>query len=113
MCRKQWHRSIIKQYLLSVHHKISHRMFLQSINKYIPFAAIIMLASCADKKPPAPQAPPPAKVTVQQVSLSDAIYYDEYPATVTPLNQIELRPQVGGFITGVYFKDGDRVKKGQ
>ncbi|MEO7531213.1 MAG: efflux RND transporter periplasmic adaptor subunit, partial [Sediminibacterium sp.] len=25
----------------------------------------------------------------------------------------ELRPQVSGFITGLYFKDGDRVRKGQ
>ncbi|MEO5892635.1 MAG: efflux RND transporter periplasmic adaptor subunit [Ferruginibacter sp.] len=88
-------------------------MSFHHINKYICFAAVILLASCADKTPPAPQAPPPVKVTLHQVELSDAVYYDEYPATVTALNQIELRPQVSGFITGVHFKDGDRVKKGQ
>lgn len=57
-----------------------------------------------------PQALP---VTVASVELSNAEYYDEYPGTVTALNQVELRPQVTGYITGIFFKDGDRVKKGQ
>ena len=60
------------------------------------------------------QGPPPAiPVTVQQVATGNAVYYDEFPASVNALNEIELRPQVTGFITGIYFKDGDRVKKGQ
>ena len=50
---------------------------------------------------------------MQPVVLAAAVYYDEYPATVTALNQVELRPQVSGFISGVHFKDGDRVKNGQ
>ncbi|MEO6498141.1 MAG: efflux RND transporter periplasmic adaptor subunit [Mucilaginibacter sp.] len=88
-------------------------MSLHSVKKYIGIAAVVLAASCSEKKPTPPQAPPPVKVTVQQVNLADAVYYDEYPATVSPLNQVELRPQVSGFITGVHFKDGDRVKKGQ
>ncbi len=72
------------------------------------------LAACGgnqqSQQPAGPQAVP---VTVTTVSLSDAEYYDEYPATVTALNQVELRPQVTGYITGIYFKDGDRVRKGQ
>jgi membrane fusion protein (multidrug efflux system) len=52
-------------------------------------------------------------VAVQEVAVTDAVYYDEYPATVTALNQVELRPQVSGFITGVHFADGSRVRKGQ
>ncbi|CAN5468785.1 efflux RND transporter periplasmic adaptor subunit [soil metagenome] len=82
-------------------------------NKYLVAACIIVLAACNDKKSGPPPPPPPAQVTVQDVSLSDAVYYDEYPATVTALNQVELRPQVSGFINGVHFKDGDRVRKGQ
>jgi membrane fusion protein, multidrug efflux system len=88
-------------------------MFLHPINKYICFAAVLLMAACGDKKAPVQQAPPPVKVTLQEVSLTDAVYYDEYPATVTPLNQVELRPQVSGFITGVHFNDGVRVRKGQ
>jgi membrane fusion protein (multidrug efflux system) len=50
---------------------------------------------------------------VQQVTAGNAVYYDQYPATVTALNEVELRPQVSGYITGIYFKDGDKVRKGQ
>lgn len=88
-------------------------MFLKQINKYLALVLLVTLAACDDKKQEAPAAPPPAKVTVEEVGLTDAVYYDEYPATVTALNQVELRPQVSGFITGLHFQDGDRVRKGQ
>ena len=74
---------------------------------------VVLMMACNNKKAEAPKMPPPAAVTIDTVSTSDAVFYDEYPATVTPLNLVELRAQVSGFITGVYFKDGDRVKKGQ
>lgn len=75
-------------------------------------AAVLLLAACSQKKTEPPP-PPPAKVTVEEVKFITAVYYDEYPATVTALNQVDLRPQVSGFVTGVHFKDGDRVRKGQ
>src|SRR5688572_5437264 len=75
--------------------------------------ALFFLSACGNKTPPAPAAPPPVKVTVQPVRQENAMYYDEYPATVTPLNQVELRPQVSGFISSMHFSDGQRVKKGQ
>ncbi|HYK48054.1 MAG TPA: efflux RND transporter periplasmic adaptor subunit [Parafilimonas sp.] len=77
--------------------------------------SLITLASCGSKTSQQQmQGPPPAvPVTVQKVTTGNAVYYDEYPATINALNEIELRPQVSGYITGIYFKDGDRVKKGQ
>jgi membrane fusion protein (multidrug efflux system) len=59
------------------------------------------------------QGPPPVNVSVQQVGTSEASYYNEYPAIVRALNEVELRPQVNGYITGIYFKEGEKVKKGQ
>ncbi|RZK52569.1 MAG: efflux RND transporter periplasmic adaptor subunit, partial [Hymenobacter sp.] len=44
---------------------------------------------------------------------ADAVYYDQYPATVTALKSVELRPQVAGYITGLYFKEGDLVPAGK
>ncbi len=89
-------------------------MHLKKIITYTGFAAFFLMAACSNNNTPVtPVAPPPVKVTVQPVVLADAVYYDEYPATVSPLNQVDLRPQVSGFITGVHFKDGDRIKKGQ
>lgn len=89
-------------------------MYLKKIITFTGFAAFFLMAACSNNNTPVtPVAPPPVKVTVQPVVLADAVYYDEFPATVSPLNQVDLRPQVSGFITGVHFKDGDRIRKGQ
>ena len=88
-------------------------MFLKQVTKYPALIALFFLTACGAKQAGPPPAPPPVAVTVEEVKVADAVYYDEYPATVTALNQVELRPQVSGFITGVHFKDGDRVRKGQ
>ena len=73
----------------------------------------LALITACNNKQAAPPPPPPPQVSVEEVKLINAVYYDEYPATVTALNQVELRPQVSGFITGVHFSDGAKVSKGQ
>lgn len=80
---------------------------------FLAVALVTIAASCKNNSTAPPAAPPPAKVVVEAVKTGNAVYNEEYPATVTPLNQVELRPQVSGFITGIHFRDGDRVKKGQ
>ncbi|NOT75793.1 MAG: efflux RND transporter periplasmic adaptor subunit [Cyclobacteriaceae bacterium] len=87
-------------------------MLLRSIPNIFSILFIVMVFSCTPKGQQ-PQKPGPVNVTVQKISEKDAVYYDEYPATVIALNQVELRPQVNGYITAVHFKEGDRVKKGQ
>jgi membrane fusion protein (multidrug efflux system) len=73
-----------------------------------------MIAGCgASQQKPAAGPPPAVNVTVQDVTVSPAVFYDEYPGTVVAVNQTELRAQVTGYVTGIYFKDGDKVKKGQ
>ena len=61
----------------------------------------------------APQAPPATPVAIAPVADTDAIYYDKYPATVVALNSVELRAEVSGFITGIFFKEGEVVQKGK
>jgi membrane fusion protein (multidrug efflux system) len=82
--------------------------------KNIGFLTLVALAAACGKKGPAgPAAPPAVSVTVHEVKESNATFYAEYPAIVRALNEVELRPQVSGYITGIYFKEGERVKKGQ
>jgi len=69
------------------------------------------LTSCGDNKP-VQQTLPPVPVGVQIVKQGSATYFDNYPATVTALNQVDIKPQVSGNITGIFFKDGQYVKKG-
>ena len=70
------------------------------------------LTSCGSG-PTGPVAPPPASVIVYTVEPGNATYYDLYPATATPLNQVDIKPQVSGNIIGIYFKDGQQGRKGQ
>jgi len=89
-------------------------MLLKQSKNVALFSSLIIIASCGSKSQQQQQGPPPAvPVTVAQVTASEAIYYDEYPATITAFNEIQLRPQATGFVTGIFFKDGDRVHKGQ
>jgi len=85
-------------------------------NKSTPFSIVVasfLLSSCDGKKVQQKPTIPPVPVTIEVVQVRDASYYDEYPATVTALEMVELRPQVNGFIIGVHFNDGSLVRKGQ
>jgi membrane fusion protein, multidrug efflux system len=79
----------------------------------IAAVAFLFLASCGGKQQQQQGPPPAVAVTTENVMATDAVYYDEYPGTVVALNQTELRAQVTGYVTGIYFKDGDKVSKGQ
>ncbi|HXD79721.1 MAG TPA: efflux RND transporter periplasmic adaptor subunit [Puia sp.] len=78
----------------------------------LPVIIALGLVSCGSKNT-GPAAPPPASVAVYSVRAGNATYFDTYPGTVTPLNQVDIKPQVSGNIIGVYFKDGQQVRKGQ
>ena len=78
------------------------------------FGITILVPSCGAKKKNArAEIPPPTPVNIDVVKKESAVYYDEYPATVAALNQDDLRAQVTGYITGIFFKDGQHVRKGQ
>lgn len=77
--------------------------------------SIVFLSSCKNNNSGAPQWDPNAAVEVEThvVSAQSVSYFDQFPGTVVALNQVDLRPQVSGYISGVYFSDGQRVTKGQ
>ncbi len=90
-------------------------MKLNCIQLFIVSIGAAAIASCGSSSKPAEaaKAPPPVPVAIYTVQKGSALYFDEYPATVVALNEVQLRPQVTGYITGIFFKDGQRVSKGQ
>ncbi len=82
--------------------------------KYIAFtlAVATTFASCS-KSNKKNTAQPPTPVSVVTAEKTDAIYYDQFPGTVVALNRVDLRAQVSGFITGIFFKEGEVVTKGK
>jgi RND family efflux transporter MFP subunit len=84
------------------------------MNKKYLVLGLLGLAACGKKDEDKKNAaPPPTPVTLVAARTTEAVYYDEYPATVTALNVVELRSQVTGFVTGISFKEGDVVTKGK
>src|SRR6202030_502239 len=81
---------------------------------YKPFIFLVITAavfSCSHPAPPPP--PPPIAVNVYTVKKGSAQYYNSYPATITSVNEVEVRPQVAGYITGIFFKEGQHVEAGK
>jgi membrane fusion protein (multidrug efflux system) len=78
---------------------------------------ILLLAGCGGNSkaggPGAPSGPPPVSITAYDVAVVQTAYFDEYPAVLRSINEVELRPQVNGYITGIHFKEGSKVTKGQ
>lgn len=71
----------------------------------------LILIGCGKNQGGYPQMPP-VQVNTYTVKEGNAAYYDDYPATVVSLNQVDLRPLVSGYLTDIYFKDGQHVTKG-
>ena len=81
--------------------------------KLLLFSSIALLIISCSKPAKQNAALPPTPVNVAVARKAEAVYYDQYQGTVVALNNVELRSQVSGFITGIFFKEGGVVKKGK
>jgi RND family efflux transporter MFP subunit len=80
--------------------------------KFLVFLIIVTgLTACSNTIVPPP--PPPVSVNTYKVKSGSAVFYNSFPATITAVNQVEVRPEVSGYITGIFFTEGQEVKKGQ
>ncbi|GAA5148395.1 efflux RND transporter periplasmic adaptor subunit [Prosthecobacter algae] len=55
---------------------------------------------------------PPAPVTLAPVEQKALVEWEEFTGRVEPVEMVELRPRVAGYITEVHFQAGALVKKG-
>jgi len=86
-------------------YKISHII--------IYFALIEGLLSCSGNKVNKTTESSATLVTATNVSLTKAIFYNSYPANIVALKEVELRGQVSGYVTGIYFTEGKEVHSGE
>ncbi len=71
---------------------------------------LFSLASCGSKKK---TAPPPQKIPVVTVLQENVPIYKEFVGQVYGQVDIPIRARVSGFLEGIHFEEGRRVKKGQ
>ena len=58
-------------------------------------------------------APPPAAVTVASPLVRLVNEWDDYVGRFAPSRTVDIRPRVAGEVTGIHFRDGEIVSKGQ
>ncbi len=84
------------------------------ITSFAGLAAVAVLAACsAQAKQDAAAAPPPAQVTVTDVAFKSLRQWDDFTGRLEPIDTVEIRPRVSGYIDGAQFAEGARVHKGQ
>lgn len=70
----------------------------------------LLAAGCSQKT--APQSPPPPSVTVEPVEQKEIVEWSGFSGRTEPVESVEIRPRVSGYIQEVRFQSGQLVKKG-
>jgi RND family efflux transporter MFP subunit len=78
----------------------------------IAAVAIVALGFRANHKPTPSQQPPAPPVTVAQVEVQQVVEMDEFTGRIEPMETVEVRPRVSGYIQNVRFQSGQMVQKG-
>jgi multidrug efflux system membrane fusion protein len=74
-------------------------------------AVVILLAGCGHGAAQQQQPPAPS-VTVAPVEQREIVEWDEFTGRTEPVESVEVRPRVSGYIQEVRFQSGQLVKKG-
>src|SRR3954451_9588165 len=75
------------------------------------FAAVsLVLVDC--NKSAAKKGPPPLPVNVVAVIQKEVNEWDEFTGRLDPVESVEIRPRVSGYITEIHFEAGAIIKKG-
>ncbi|MFC1397930.1 efflux RND transporter periplasmic adaptor subunit [Acinetobacter lactucae] len=77
------------------------------------FLSIGLILQGCDSQETAQAEPAPAKVSVLSIQSQSVNFSENLPARVQAFRTAEIRPQVGGIIERVLFKQGSEVRAGQ
>jgi RND family efflux transporter MFP subunit len=77
---------------------------------FVPLAAVVLATGCGHGA--AQQQMPPPHVTVAPVEQKDVVEWSEFTGRVQPVESVDVRPRVSGYIQEVRFHSGQLVNKG-
>ncbi len=84
---------------------------LRALAAAVLLSAAPMLAGCSEGPQP-PAAPPPPTVTFAKPVKRVIVDQDEYVGRFVPVDVVEVRARVSGYLDKVHFQDGQTVKQG-
>src|SRR6185369_2691288 len=89
---------------------MSYKLFVSLAASGLAIAGILITTGC--KRSASVQRPPAPAVTVAQVERKEIVEWNEFTGRTEPVESVEVRPRVSGYIQEVKFKSGEMVKKG-
>ncbi|WP_316739557.1 efflux RND transporter periplasmic adaptor subunit [Pedobacter aquatilis] len=99
-----------------------HRLFIQlnTVKQFNSVKALmlistlsIIIASCKSAPEQSAAAPPPPVLPVSMINESSQTTYIDYPAAIQGAVDIDVRPQVSGYLQSVLVNEGAYVTAGQ
>jgi RND family efflux transporter MFP subunit len=75
-------------------------------------ALSIALSACSGNAESQAQ-PPTPEVTVATPLVRDVLDWDDYVGRFESIDDVEVKPRVSGYLTGIHFRDGQYVRQGQ
>jgi len=92
---------------------MTFRNFVRFAVPILALAAVeLFLAGCSQSRAAQQQQPPAPAVTVAPVEQREIVEWDEFTGRTEPVDSVEVRPRVSGYIQEVRFQSGQLVKKG-
>jgi membrane fusion protein, multidrug efflux system len=106
-------KHLLSTMALETHHPIFNVVKLfNNVSKLAFLASSIFLLSCSSQQQQQ-GAPPPPSLPVMAVTSGQQTVYQEYPASIEGIANVEIRPQVEGTLDVIYVDEGAKVTKGQ
>lgn len=75
------------------------------------FIFLLLFLSCSKKEDQASQLPPPT-VTIYHTEAREVPLYREFVGQIFGYKDIAIRARVEGYLEGIHFEEGSRIKKG-
>lgn len=92
------------------------RPLLRRIARLMGLAAAtlpqLLLASAVAGQEAAPPAPPPPTVTVSPPLVRELVEWQEFTGQFAPVEYVEVRARVSGYLQSIHFEDGQLVEEG-
>jgi membrane fusion protein, multidrug efflux system len=86
---------------------------MKPVNQLLSLAVLALLYACSGKQNPAAPTAQAVPVPVYNVTTHDAFTWQEYPVMLEGRTDVEIRPQVDGYLQSVFVDEGAFVKAGQ
>ena len=77
----------------------------------VAVAVSLVLAACGAKQAEPTQGPAPVSASAPLVR--QVVDWDEFVGRFEPIEEVDVRPRVSGYVRSVHFRDGELVRKGQ